>query len=90
MMPEFFVTGKPLVFCSGNMELELAPHISKMLEGCYVVQTPKELFNILQKLKAGEDPLQDKRKQLISELFGDLSKQASAAITEALAEDANQ
>lgn len=90
MMPEFFVTGKPLVFCAGNMELELAPHICKMLEGCYIVKTPQELFDVLQKLKAGEDPLQDKRKLLISELFGDLSKQASAAITEALAKDAKQ
>ncbi len=88
MMPEFFITGKPLVFCSGNMELELAPHIRRMLEGCYVVETAQELFETLQKLKAGDDPLQEKRKALITELFGDLRQQASAAITEAIAEDA--
>lgn len=90
IMPEFFVTGKPLVFCAGNMELELAPHIRKMLEGCYVIRTSQELFEVLQKLKEGDDPLRDKREELIHALFGDLSKQASQAITEALAEDAKQ
>lgn len=89
MMPEFFTTGKPLVFCRANMELELAPHIRRMLEGCYVVETAQELFDILEALKAGNDPLAQTRKDLIYELFGDLSQQASVAITKAIAQDAN-
>lgn len=88
IMCEYFVTGKPMVFCAGNMELELAPHILKMLEGCYVVYTAQELFTVLENLKAGIDPLQDKRKERIHALFGDLDKRASQNILDALAQDA--
>lgn len=87
IMFEYFVTGKPLIFCAGNMELELAPHTLKMLEGCYMVHTAQELFDVLQKLEAGEDPLQDKRRELIGALFGDLSKDAAEEIAQALAKD---
>lgn len=88
MMPEFFVTGKPLVFCCGNMELTLTPHIQKMLEGCYIAETPEDLFQILQTLKNGEDPLWEKRQQLIRELFGDLNKNTADRILQTLLEDA--
>lgn len=87
IMFEYFVTGKPLVFCAGNMELALTPHTRKMLEGCYVVYTAQELFDVLQKLKAGEDPLRDKRRELIGELFGDLSKDAAEEIVRSLLQD---
>ena len=88
IMFEYFVTGKPLIFCAGNMELALAPHTLKMLEWCYVVYNAEELFAVLQKLKAGDDPLRDKRRELIGTLFGDLSKDAAGEIVQALEQDA--
>lgn len=87
MMPEFFVTGKPLIFCADNMELELAPHILTMLEGCYVIRTAEELFEVLQMLRSGKDPKQAKRQELICQLFGDLSTPASIKICEMLSTD---
>ena len=87
MMPEFFVTGKPLIFCADNMELELAPHIHTMLEGCYVIRTAQELFEVLQMLRSGKDPKKAKRQELICQLFGDLSTPASIKICEMLHAD---
>jgi len=87
MVPEYFFTGKPLIFCATNMELTLAPYIRRLLEGCYVVNNQEELFQTLRDLKNGQDPLAEKRKQIALELFGDPNLSPSSNIIEALAED---
>ncbi len=70
MVPEYFLTGKPLIFCMSNMELTLSDFGRKILEGCYVVNNADQLFACLQQLKAGDDRLQEKRQQLIRQLYG--------------------
>ena len=47
IMPEFFLTGKPLIFCDTNMHLKLAAPTLRMLEGCYIVHNDQELFDCL-------------------------------------------
>ncbi len=84
MMPEYFVTGKPLIYCASNMILELDDSIKIMMEGCYVVNEEKQLFECLLNLKKGIDPLKDKRKELIEVLFGDSCKNSSEKIVEEL------
>ncbi len=71
MVPEYFLTGKPLIFCMTNMELTLSDFGKKILEGCYVVESAQELFFHLERLKAGEDPLRERRQQLIQMLYGE-------------------
>lgn len=88
MMPEYFTTGKPLIYCASNMELELADFARRMIEGCYVVYNERELFACLEKLKSGDDPLREKRKALINELFGSAIEGATDRILEELAADA--
>ena len=87
MVPEYFSTGKPLVFCATNMELALAPYMKRLLEGCYVVNDRQELFAVLTALKNGQDPLAEKRQQIALELFGDPNSSPSSKIVEALAAD---
>ena len=87
IMVEYFSTGKPIIFCITNMELDLAPYFTRMLEGCYVVRSQQELFDTLRMLKKGEDPLAQTRQTIIQELFEDLQASPSARIVEALAED---
>ena len=88
IVPEYFSTGKPLVFCASNMELELAPYMQRLLTGCYVVYNSQELFDILRQLEAGKDPLRQTRQTLIKELFGDLTIHPAAAIVETIVKDA--
>lgn len=89
LMPEYFTTGKPLVFCATNMELQLAQFSREMIDkGCYTVHSRQELFACLDALQRGEDPLESARKALIPELFGAVSNGASARIVEAIAADA--
>ena len=84
MMPEYFVTGKPIIFCGSNMYLEPAEHFAKILEGCYTVYNEKELFECIERLKDGEDPLKAKRMQIIQEVFGSTLGNASQHIVEEL------
>ncbi len=87
IMPEYFSTGKPLIFCASNMVLTPAEHTVRMLEGCYVVNNEQELFACLEQLRQGIDPLADKRQEIIRELFGAPDESPSREITEYLAED---
>ncbi len=70
MVPEYFLTGKPLIFCISNMVLTLSDFGEKILAGCYVVREEQELFATLDMLGRGEDPLKEKRLALIEELYG--------------------
>ena len=55
--------------------------MKRMLEASYCVDNEQELIEALDKLRAGEDPLLEKRKEICQELFGDtLGKSASAIL----------
>ena len=89
MIPEYFTTGKPIAFCATNMELKLAQFSEEMIgKGCYTVNSRQELFACLEALQRGEDPLAQKRKELIPELFGAAGEGASKRILEVIAQDA--
>ena len=85
ILPEYLMTGKPLIYCASNMELELSDMADRMFEGCYVARTPEELFSFLGELKKGKDVLFEKRREIIWELFGDV-KEAGNRIVEELAQ----
>ena len=87
IMIEFFVTGKPQIFCASNMTLELSDAMKRMLEGCYIANNKQELFAHLQALKEGRDPLKELRQEIIREQFGDFSDDACTNILNALAQD---
>lgn len=86
ILPEYFVTGKPLIYCASNMVLEPTDMTVRMLEGCYVVYNSQELFSCLWELKNGRDALAEKRREIAKELFGDMEN-ASRRIVEALVKD---
>ncbi len=70
MVPEYFLTGKPIIFCTSNLVLTLSAFGEKILEGCYRAANAAELFACLDMLKRGEDPLKNKRLALAGELYG--------------------
>ena len=67
IIPEYFLTGKPLIFTYDETHLnDFAKEISK---GFYWVKDKEELKNCLDKLINGEDELKDIRQKLIKEQF---------------------
>lgn len=85
MIPEYFVTGKPLIFCASNMILTPETTTAKILDASYVVNNQTELQACLEQLKAGVDPLKEKRLQVVRELYGEEFSHPAAKITEHLA-----
>lgn len=87
LMAEFFVTGKPIIFCAGNMELTPTEHMEQLLKVCYVVRTPEELTERLDALRTGADPLSEKRHALQKTLLGGMDAEPCRHILEELAKE---
>ena len=85
IIPEFFVTGKPLIFCASNMILTPETTTAQILEASYVVHDQAQLEACLDQLKAGIDPLKEKRQQLVDQLYSQELRSPAAKITEHLA-----
>lgn len=74
LMAEYLVTEKPIIYCHRvNTFSEVG---NKMAKGFYWVRSWEELCGTLDMLRAGKDPLKEKRKDIIKELFP-LSKTVS-------------
>lgn len=86
IMPEYFITGKPIIFCNNNMKLSLVDHTIDMLKGCYVVNSWEEVQDRILKLYNGQDELADKRKSLIKQVFGEIEG-SSARIVDNICKD---
>lgn len=88
---EYFVTGKPIIFCrSGKQTNTYLENFQKICSCCYIAENQQELAAYLQQLQAGNDPLQEKRKAMIRELFGEDPTQAPQRIMEDLLADYRQ
>ena len=59
----FFLTGKPIIYCKANYELN--DDYSHLSEGMYVAESEEELMKYIKMLLNGEDPLEEKRSQII-------------------------
>lgn len=64
---EYFLMGKPIIYCKNNKSL--FDQTGKWTEGFYYVHSWKELTETLEMLKSGEDPLKEKRQELIRSEF---------------------
>ena len=86
IMAEYFITGKPIIYCASNMKLTLAEHTEEMMRGCYVANTPEQAFAYLEMLQKGEDPLRQTRQEIIGATFGEDLSRVSDHIVDALRE----
>lgn len=82
ILPEYFVTQKPLVFTPTNMTLNLNSTSLKMLEGCYIVKDKDEIFKIINGIR-NNDTKKIIRKSIIDQVFK-INNDASRKITDAL------
>ena len=69
ILPEYFYTGKPIIFCRSNFELKPTDFMEQMMQGWYIVDNALELEEVLARLRRGEDPLQPVRQAAIEALF---------------------
>ena len=67
IMPEYFLTGKPIIFT--YKETHLNSFATKLAEGFYWAKNWAEVAKYIEMLRSGEDPLKERRKQLIESEF---------------------
>nr|WP_294491233.1 CDP-glycerol glycerophosphotransferase family protein [uncultured Mediterraneibacter sp.] len=84
MLLEFFVTGKPVIFCGTDIKLNSL--YSEVVDATYQCGSWNEIEMVLCELQNGEDRLKEKRQRLIETLFGDLEN-TSHRIVEEIAND---
>lgn len=84
MLLEFFVTGKPIIFCGTNMRLNAM--YREVIDVTYQCNTWEEIETILRKLQSGQDELKDKRQNTIKKLFGRLDETSSQIVEEVVAD----
>lgn len=60
---QFFVTGKPIIYCEGGIKLNEL--FEKMLEGIYVAHNEKEIINFVKQINDGNDYLYNTRRVII-------------------------
>ena len=85
IIPEYFATGKPMIFCAANMHLTLEQTTQKMVDASYVVYTVEELQKCLADLKQGIDPKKAQRQQILDAYFGEENSCPNKKIVELLA-----
>ena len=83
-MPEYYITGKPIIFCASNMFLELTEDMEMLLKGCYISYNEEDTYKYLDKLKFGEDTLKPVRQEMINHIFGESLNNSSAKIVESV------
>ena len=85
IIPEYFATGKPMIFCAANMHLTLEQTTQKMVDASYVVYTVEDLKKCLEDLKNGIDPKKEQRQQILDAYFGEENSCPNKKIVELLA-----
>lgn len=86
IIADYFLTGNPIIYChKKDCFNELS---RKLSEGFYWVKNKHELFETLDKIKNGYDPLKEKRQELIKTQFQISDKTAGMKITEIIKKDA--
>lgn len=70
IVPEYFVTGKPIIYCAGNSAVHLLDYMENLVSVCYVAHDGDELERYMDMLQH-EDPLKEARLEMRTRLFGD-------------------
>ena len=85
---EYFFTGNPIIFCPTKTGMnEPSDEFERILSCCYFANNQIELEKYIIQLKNGIDPLLEKRKQAIKEMFGENIEEIPNRISTFLVED---
>lgn len=86
MLVEFFLTGKPIIFCGTNIKMDSLHN--EIISTLYQANNWKDIQVIIDSLARGEDVLQERREEVIKNRFDDIEK-TSERIVSAIIDDYN-
>ncbi|MCI7322094.1 MAG: CDP-glycerol glycerophosphotransferase family protein [Lachnospiraceae bacterium] len=71
IVPEYFITGKPIIYCHSTCNFIYDNSTSRMIDTLYAVNSSEELVNEFNHLICNEDEKRWRREECIKNLFGD-------------------
>lgn len=74
IIPEYFVTEKPILFCTNTTKNTFTQWTQSMLDTCYQVNDKSDFLIKVNEIINGQDDMKQKRKAVIHELFGNFEK----------------
>ena len=66
---DYYITGKPIIYCTSDIKLELIDQMKEMLGGCYVANNQEDIQKYIEMLARGEDPLKEERARVAKKYF---------------------
>lgn len=87
IIPEYFLTGKPIIYCDRSGSINTFVKGKGYAAGFYWIKNWQELKKTLDMLRAGNDPLREKRHELIKSEFYIPREGAGYSIKEAIKND---
>lgn len=83
IVPEYFITGKPIIYCHSNVDFEYTETINHLIHCCYEAFDSKDIERYVQELINQEDTMLQKRVEFIDTIFSNVQHN-SANILESL------
>ena len=90
ILVEYFVTGKPIIYCKTNSSISLTEDAKKIINLCYCVSNEYELLSAIEELSSGKDFLKEDRLKLIDRMFGEKLSNCPELIVDELLRDYNE
>lgn len=83
IVPEYFVTGKPIIFCHSKVHFQFTETAKKMIDSCYEVNTKTDLVLYFNELVKSNDYKLQHRVACMNEIFPNVNN-SSMNITKSL------
>lgn len=87
ILTEYLLTGKPIIYTKKSDEWANEFGLNVMIKGSYSATSWQELKDIIEMLKSGEDPLKEKRQEIINSEFYFPKEGAGFTIKELIKKD---
>lgn len=73
IVPEYFITGKPIIYCHSYANFNYVEYSKAIIESSYSVNNSSELKKSVKKLISNNDEKKNDRKQCINKYFSEVS-----------------
>lgn len=78
---EYYVTSKPIIYCTSNVDFTYPLYAQKVLANSYIVDNTSELVKAFEQLYNDNDYKQEKRKDSVMEIFGDIENSSANIVS---------
>ena len=87
VIAEFLFTGRPVIYTSGDSWQKLNPWSEMLISACYQAHNERELQELLDMLRRGEDPLKQRRIDVTKKAYSITEQGSSKAMLEQVLSD---